>query len=99
LASESDGIIFGAYEQFHVPQWSKITEEISDAKLESLPHSAYSPDLSPCNFWLFGILKEKMRDRAFQTVKDILDAVTLIWNAMSFEQVQSVFLNWMERLE
>jgi hypothetical protein len=23
----------------------------------------------------------------------------LIWNAVSFEQLQSVFLNWMERLE
>jgi hypothetical protein len=45
------------------------------------------------------MLKEKMKDRAFQTAEEILKDVTLICNAMSFEQLQSVFLNWMERLE
>jgi histone-lysine N-methyltransferase SETMAR len=77
----------------------KMTKEISNAKFESLPHSAYSPDLSPCNFWLFGMLQEKMKDRAFQAAGEILEAVTLIWNAMSPERLQFVFLNWMERLE
>jgi hypothetical protein len=77
----------------------KITEEISDTKLESLPHSAYSLNLNSYDFWLFGMLKEKMKDRVFQTVEEILEAVTLIWNAVLFEQFQSIFLNWMERLE
>jgi hypothetical protein len=63
----------------------KITEEISDAKLERLHHSTYSLYLSPCDFWLFEMLKEKMNDRAFQTVEEILEAFTLIWNAVSFE--------------
>jgi hypothetical protein len=44
---------------------SKIIEEISDMKLEYLLHPAYSPDLSPSAFWLFGLLKEKMKDRPF----------------------------------
>jgi hypothetical protein len=73
--------------------------EISHAKLERLPRPAYSPDLSPCDFWVFGMLKENMTNRAFQTVEEMLEAVILIWNKVSFEQLQSVFLNWMERLE
>jgi hypothetical protein len=77
----------------------KITEEISDARLKSLPDPAYSPDLSPCDCWLFGVLKAKVKDQAFQTVEEISDAIPWIWNAMSFEQLQPVFLNWMERLE
>jgi hypothetical protein len=40
-----------------------------------------------------------MKDWAFETIEEILEAVTLIWNAVSFEQLQSVLLNWMERLE
>jgi hypothetical protein len=76
-----------------------ITQEISDAKLGRLPHPAYSLDLSPCDFWLFGMLKGNMKDHAFQTVEEILEAVTLIWNGVTFEQLQSVFFNWMERLE
>jgi hypothetical protein len=31
------------------------------------------------------MLKAKVKDRAFQTVEEMLDAVTLVWNAMSFE--------------
>jgi histone-lysine N-methyltransferase SETMAR len=76
-----------------------ITQEISDAKFERLPHPAYSPDLSPCDFWLFGMLKQKVKDRAFQRLEEILEAVTLLSNDVTFEQLQSIFLNWMERLE
>jgi hypothetical protein len=76
-----------------------ITQEISDAKLERFLHHAYSLDLSPCDFWLFGMLKGNMKDRAFQTVEEILEAITLIWNGVTFEQLRRVFLNWMERLE
>jgi hypothetical protein len=45
------------------------------------------------------MLKGNMKDRAFQTVEEILEAVALIWNGVTFEQLQRVFLNWMERLE
>jgi hypothetical protein len=76
-----------------------MTQNISDAKLERFPHPAYPPDLSPCDFWLFGILKENTKDRAFQTVEELLEDVTLIENGVRFEQPQSVFLNWMEHLE
>jgi hypothetical protein len=77
----------------------KMTEIISDPKLQRLPYPAYSPDMSPCDFWIFRMLKEKMKDRAFQTVEEILEAVILIWNAVSFELLLSVFLNQIERLE
>jgi hypothetical protein len=39
------------------------------------------------------MLKGNMKDRAFQTVEEIMEAVTLIWNGVTFEQLQSVFLN------
>jgi hypothetical protein len=45
------------------------------------------------------MLKGNMKNRAFQMVEEILEAVTLIWNGVTFEQLQSVFLNWMEHLE
>jgi hypothetical protein len=45
------------------------------------------------------MLKQKVKDRAFQRVEEIPEAVTLLWNEVTFEQPQSVLLNWMERLE
>jgi hypothetical protein len=35
-----------------------------------------------------------MRDRQFHTVQDILGCLTEIWNGLTFEDVQSVFLEW-----
>jgi hypothetical protein len=48
----------------------KNTADISDAKLESLPHPPYSPDLSLGDFWLFGMSKHEMKDWLFQTIED-----------------------------
>jgi hypothetical protein len=54
-----------------------IAQKISDEKLQRLPHPAYSPDLSPCYFWLFGMLKGNIKDHAFQIVEEILEAVPI----------------------
>jgi hypothetical protein len=40
-----------------------------------------------------------MKDRAFQRVEEIMDAITLTWNGVTLEQLQSVFLNWTGHLE
>jgi hypothetical protein len=68
----------------------KVTTQITDAKLERLPHPLYSPDLSPWDFWLFGILKHKTKDKSFQTVEEIQDAMTVIWEDLTFEDLQRV---------
>jgi hypothetical protein len=60
------------------------------------PHPPYSPDLSPCDFWWFEILKQKMKERVFQSEEQILAAITESWNKLTFEDIQRVFHNWME---
>jgi hypothetical protein len=35
----------------------KVTDEHNNLKLGRVPHPPYSPDPSPCDFWLFGMLK------------------------------------------
>jgi len=55
--------------------------------------------LSPCDFWPFGTLKHRMTDRQLQSPKEILDAVTELWDEVTFEELQNVFLAWMERLQ
>ncbi|KAG8330454.1 hypothetical protein J6590_063704 [Homalodisca vitripennis] len=36
---------------------------------EVLPHPPYSPDLSPSDFHLFGLLKEALRGNAFRIMR------------------------------
>jgi transposase len=41
---------------------AKIIEKLEKRHIARDPHPPYSPDLSPCDFWLFGILKQKMKE-------------------------------------
>jgi transposase len=77
---------------------AKITEKFGKKHIARAPHPYYSPDLSPCNFWLFGILKEKMKDRVFRSEEQNLGTITKSWNELTFEEIQRVFQNWMEHV-
>ncbi len=40
---------------------------------EVLPHAAYSPDLSPCDFYLFSAMKREMKGREFDSDEHVAD--------------------------
>jgi hypothetical protein len=75
---------------------NKISEKLAKRSIERAPHPPYSPDISPCDFWLFGMLQHKMRDREFQSEQAILSAVVKMWNDLTFADVQCAFPEWME---
>jgi hypothetical protein len=39
-------------------------------------HHCYSPDLAPCDYWLFSRVKEHLRGKRFASEDDINTAVT-----------------------
>jgi histone-lysine N-methyltransferase SETMAR len=43
---------------------------------EVLAHPPYSPDLAPCDYWLFSRVKEHLRGKGFDSEDDIKTAVT-----------------------
>jgi histone-lysine N-methyltransferase SETMAR len=43
---------------------------------EMLAHPPYSPDLAPCDYWLFSRVKNHLRGKRFQSEDDINTAVT-----------------------
>jgi hypothetical protein len=63
-----------------------------------IPHPSYSPDISPCDIWLIGILKEIPKDREFTSSNESDDGMTMAWNDLTFDDAQSVFRNWTSRL-
>jgi histone-lysine N-methyltransferase SETMAR len=36
-----------------------VTDKLDEQHLKRMPHPAYNPDLSPCDFFFFGYLKDK----------------------------------------
>jgi hypothetical protein len=77
---------------------SKAASKFEQHHIFRLPHPPYSPDISPCDFWLFGLLKGIMKRREFHSHEEIEEAITVAWNDLTVEDVQSIFYDWMRRL-
>jgi hypothetical protein len=76
----------------------KITTEIEHRRFARAPYPYYSPHLSLCDFWLFDLMKHNLKDREIQEIQALISALTSIRDDLTFEDVQVVFLDWMERL-
>jgi hypothetical protein len=66
--------------------------------LKRMPHPAYSPDLLPCNFFLFGYVKGKLIDEWYETPEELFGEVEMIISEIPSDMISRVFLTWQERL-
>jgi len=48
-----------------------IREFLANKNIPVLPHLPYSPDLAPCDFYLFPKLKSKLKGHHFRTMENI----------------------------
>jgi histone-lysine N-methyltransferase SETMAR len=76
----------------------KITENLQKKHITRAPHQLYSPELSPCDFWFFGMVKQKIKDREFCSAQEMLSSLSDAWSDHTFEDIQRVFFEWMDRL-
>jgi hypothetical protein len=77
---------------------SKVVSKLEQHHIFRLPHQPYSPDILPCAFWLFGLLKGIMKDREFHSHEELEEAIMVVWADLTFEDVQSIFYDWIRRL-
>jgi hypothetical protein len=76
----------------------KVTHNLAAAGIARVPHPFYSPGLSPCDFWPFGLLRESMKGLELSTAEQIVEASPIIWRSVTFYTLQSVFQEWKPRL-
>ncbi len=55
------------------------------------PHPQYSPDLSPCDYWAFPILKSKIRGHRFQNLQDVKTTVRRTLRDIPLHEYQNCF--------
>ena len=60
-------------------------------------HPPYSPDLAPCDFWLFRKLKEELRGCRYETIKEMKEAVTKVIDTLTQEDFHWAFQKLLER--
>ena len=61
--------------------------------IKTLPRPPYSPDLAPCDFWLF----PKFRGCRFETIEEMKEAVTKVIDALTQEDFHGAFQKLLER--
>jgi hypothetical protein len=64
---------------------------VEASRAERLSHPAYSPDMTPNDFFLFGYIKGKPSDYNFESREDLLNAITEIFTGINQEVLLSVF--------
>jgi histone-lysine N-methyltransferase SETMAR len=54
------------------PHAAVLTHQfLAKNKIAVIPHPPYSPDLAPCDFFLFPKMKLKLKGRRFDTIEEI----------------------------
>ena len=65
--------------------------------LTVMPHPPNSPDLSPCDFWLFDLIKQNLNDQ--NDSQSLYDAVVSFMYSLSKEEYKKTFEKWVERMQ
>jgi len=64
-----------------------------------IEHPPYSPDLAPCDFYLFPKIKEKLKGHHFQTLETIKESTAQALSEVTSEQFDECFEGWKRRME
>ena len=60
--------------------------------IKTVPHPRYSPDLVPCDFWLF----PKLRGCSYERIEEMKEAVTKVIDMLTQEDVNGAFQKVLE---
>ena len=64
--------------------------------IKTFPQPPYSPDLAPCDFWLFPKLKEKLRGCYYETIEEMKEAVMKVIDTLTQEDFHGTFQKLLE---
>jgi hypothetical protein len=73
-----------------------VREFLAHNKITTPPHPPYSPDLAPCDFFLFPKLKIHLKGHHFGTVKYVQAAATRSLNNISSEDFLRCYEEWQQ---
>ena len=74
-----------------------IREFLAMKNIPVLPHPPYSPDVTPCDFYLFPKLKSKLKGHNFWTMENIQQIVTDELNTLIENDFQYGYDQWKKR--
>ena len=76
-----------------------VRQFLATKQVTILDHPPYSPDLAPCDYFLFPKLKGTIKGTRFEVVKDIKSNVTSFLKRITKEDFAECFQAWRRRME
>ena len=70
-----------------------VTDYLTKMGIKTVPQPPYSPDLAPCDFWLF----TKLRGCRYETIEEIKKAVTKVIDTLTQEDFHGAHQILLER--
>ena len=70
-----------------------ITDYLTKMDIKTAPHPPYSPDLAPCDFWVF----PKLRGCCYETIEEMKEAVMKVIDMLTQEDFHGAFQELLER--
>ena len=64
-----------------------------------IPHPPYSPELAPCDFFLFSTMKKSLKGNRFATVQEVKTDSQEALNNIKLQHFQRTFTQWEKRLD
>jgi hypothetical protein len=73
-------------------------EKIEELGFILVPQPPYSPDIAPCDFFLFGYLKQHLEGKHFTGEGQVIAAVREVFDKILLQTFQNVMDDWQYRL-
>ena len=70
-----------------------VTDYSTKMGIKTVPHPPYSPDVGPCDFWLF----PKLTGCRYETIEKMKKAVTKVIDTLTQEDFHGAFQKLLER--
>ena len=70
-----------------------VTDYLTKMGIKTVPHRPYSPDLAPCDFWLF----PKLTGCYYETTEDMKEVVAKVIDTLTQENFHGAFQKLLER--
>ena len=76
-----------------------VKQFLAEKCITGLEHPPYSPDLAPCDFYLFPKLKSALKGTHFQSVEEVKTKTADILKKMTLNDFQHCFEQWKTRMQ
>ena len=76
-----------------------VQDFLKEEKVVQLSHPPYSPDLSPCDFFLFPLLKKTLSGHRYESRSALGSAIYQCLQGIPKKAYFSAFTEWISRLE